>query len=102
VGFSYLAVPITASYLGLGSANNIFELGGGPVIMNFSGSGVVESNDEEVSAGASVTTVSLTGIAGYRHQPADGGFVFRIGLSPMLVFGGNFLPWGYMSFGAAF
>lgn len=102
VGLSYLAIPITASYLGLGTENNIFEVGGGPVIMNLSGSGLVETDDAEVSAGGSTTLVSLTGIAGYRHQPSDGGFVFRIGLSPMLVFGGNFLPWGYMSFGAAF
>jgi hypothetical protein len=102
VGLSYWAVPITASYLGIGSANNIFELGGGPVIMNFSGSGLVESGDEDVSAGGSVTTVALTGLAGYRHQPADGGFVFRVGLSPMMVLGANFLPWGYLSLGAAF
>jgi hypothetical protein len=102
VSFSYLAVPITASYLGIGSQNNCLELGGGPVIMNFKGSGLVKSNDESVSAGASVTTLALTGMAGYRHQPADGGFVFRIGVSPMMVLGANFVPWGYLSLGAAF
>lgn len=102
VSFSYLAVPITASYLGIGSQNNCLELGGGPVIMNFKGSGLVESNDEKVAAGASVTTLALTGMAGYRHQPSDGGFVFRIGVSPMMVFGANFVPWGYLSLGAAF
>lgn len=100
--FSYLAIPITASYLGIGSENNMLEVGGGPVIMNFSGSGLIESDDEEVQAGGSVTTVALTGIAGYRHQPADGGFVFRIGLSPLMVFNAGFLPWGYLSLGAAF
>jgi hypothetical protein len=100
--FSYLAIPITASYLVIGSENNMFEVGGGPVIMNFSGSGLIESDDEDVSAGGSVTTVALTGLAGYRHQPADGGFVFRIGLSPMMTFGAGFLPWGYLSLGAAF
>ncbi|HEU4583971.1 MAG TPA: hypothetical protein VFS67_37195 [Polyangiaceae bacterium] len=102
VSFSYLAIPITASYLGIGSQNNCLELGGGPVIMNFKGSGLIESNDESVSAGASVTTLALTGMAGYRHQPADGGFLFRIGVSPMMVFGANFVPWGYLSLGAAF
>ena len=100
--FSYLAIPITASYLGIGSPDNMLELGGGPVIMNFKGSGLVESNDEAVSGGASTTTVALTGLAGYRHQPADGGFVFRVGLSPMMVLGANFVPWGYLSLGAAF
>lgn len=100
--FSYLALPITVSYLGLGSENNMFELGGGGVIMNFSGSGIIESDDAEVSAGASVTTLALTGLAGYRHQPADGGFVFRLGLSPMMILGAGFLPTGYLSLGAAF
>jgi hypothetical protein len=102
VSFSYLAIPITASYLGIGSTDNMLELGGGPVIMNFKGSGIVESNDESVSAGGSVTTLALTGMAGYRHQPADGGFVFRVGASPMMVLGANFVPWGYLSLGAAF
>jgi hypothetical protein len=102
VSFSYLAIPITASYLGIGSQSNCLELGGGPVIMNFKGSGLVESNDESVAAGASVTTLALTGMAGYRHQPADGGFLFRIGVSPMMVLGANFVPWGYLSLGAAF
>ena len=100
--FSYLAIPITASYLGLGSQNNIFEVGGGAVIMNFSGDGVISSDDEDVDAGASVTTAALTGIAGYRYQPSDGGFVFRVGLSPLMTFGAGFLPWGYLSLGAAF
>jgi hypothetical protein len=100
--FSYLAIPITASYLGIGSTSNMLELGGGPVIMNFSGSGLVSSSDSAVKAGGSSTTVALTGMAGYRHQPADGGFVFRIGASPMVVLGANVLPWGYMSLCAAF
>jgi hypothetical protein len=84
--FSYLAIPITASYLGIGSKSNMLELGGGPVIMNLSGSGFVESDDEKVAAGGSYTTLALTALAGYRHQPEDGGFVFRIGASPEKIF----------------
>jgi hypothetical protein len=100
--FSYWAIPITASYMGIGSTSNMFEVGGGGVIMNVSGSGIVESSDESAEAGASFTTLALTALAGYRHQPADGGFVFRIGLSPEYVLGAGLLPWGYMSLGAAF
>ena len=101
--FSYLAIPITASYLGIGSKSNMLELGGGPVIMNLSGSGFVESDDADVAAGGSYTTLALTALAGYRHQPEDGGFVFRIGASPEKIFGApGILPWGYMSLGAAF
>jgi hypothetical protein len=100
--FSYIAIPITASYLGLGSESNMFEVGGGGIIMNFKGSGLVESSDASAGASASHTTLGLTAMAGYRHQPADGGFVFRIGASPVMPLGAGFLPWGYMSLGAAF
>jgi hypothetical protein len=99
--FSYWAVPITVSYLGIGSDSNMLEVGGGPVIMNVKGSGVVET-DETASAEASATLFAMTGMVGYRHQPADGGFVFRIGASPVMVFDAGLLPWGYLSLGAAF
>jgi len=100
--FSYWAVPLTVSYLGIGSRSNMLELGGGPVIMHVKGSGVIEAEGEGGEAGASATLFSLTALAGYRHQPADGGFVFRIGASPVMAFGAGVLPWGYLSLGAAF
>jgi hypothetical protein len=100
--FSYWAVPLTVSYLGIGSTSNMLELGGGPVIMHVQGSGVVEVEDDSGQAGASATVFSMTALAGYRHQPADGGFVFRIGASPVMAFGAGLLPWGYLSLGAAF
>jgi hypothetical protein len=100
--FSYWAVPITVSYLGIGSENNMLEVGGGPVIMNVSGSGVVETDDTATGAEASATVFAMTGMVGYRHQPADGGFVFRVGASPVMAFGAGLLPWGYLSLGAAF
>lgn len=100
--FSYWAIPLTVSYLGIGSDTHMLEVGGGGAIVNFSGSGLLESDDQEVGAGASVTTGALTALVGYRRQPADGGFVFRVGLSPMMAFEGGFLPWGYLSLGAAF
>jgi hypothetical protein len=101
--FSYWAVPLTVSYLGIGSENNMFEVGGGGVLMNVKGSGLVDASGEAGASGsASSTMIALTALAGYRHQPADGGFVFRIGLSPEMVIGSGFLPWGYLSLGAAF
>jgi len=102
-GFSYWAIPLTVSYLGIGSENNMFEVGGGGVIMNVTGSGLVEASGEVDSSGnVSSTMVGMTALAGYRHQPADGGFVFRVGASPVMVMGSGFLPWGYLSLGAAF
>jgi hypothetical protein len=100
--FSYWAVPLTVSYLGIGSENNMLEVGGGPIIMNVSGSGVIETDDTKTGAEASATVFAMTGMVGYRHQPSDGGFVFRIGASPVMAFGAGFLPWGYLSLGAAF
>ena len=102
--FSYWAVPLTVSYLGIGSENNMFEVGGGGVLMDVKGEGLVDAKGENVDAEGNVDTMlfGLTALAGYRHQPADGGFVFRVGLSPVMVFGSGFLPWGYLSLGAAF
>lgn len=100
--FSYLAIPLTVSYLGIGSAANIFEVGGGGTFMRVEGSGVVDSGEDSVSGGGSVTVMALTGIAGYRHQDPEGGFVFRIGVSPLVLTTGDVLPWGYLSLGAAF
>jgi hypothetical protein len=103
--FSYWSLPITASYLGIGSENNMLELGGGPVLMHLSGSGFVKAADTSGGANLSVTTLAMTGMAGYRHQPSDGGFVFRVGASPVVIFGkqyGGVIPTGYLSLGAAF
>lgn len=100
--FAYWAVPLTVSYLGIGSDSNMLEVGGGPVIMNIKGSGVVETDETASGAEASATVFAMTGMLGYRHQPADGGFVFRVGASPVMAFGAGFLPWGYLSLGAAF
>jgi len=101
--FSYFAIPITASYLGIGSASNMLELGGGPVIVHFSGSGILEADEAGTEVDASYTMLGLTGMVGYRHQPDDGGFVFRIGASPMKVFGVPYIiPEAYISLGAAF
>lgn len=100
--FSYWTVPLTVSYLGIGSDSSMLELGGGPVIMNVKGSGLVETDETASGAEASATLFALTGMVGYRHQPADGGFVFRVGASPVMTFGVGVLPWGYLSFGAAF
>jgi len=51
-------------------------------------------------------------IAGYRYQPRDGGFNFRVGASPLIGKGLGLnsnnpsaigvLPWGYLSFGWTF
>lgn len=81
--------PVMVSYLGYGSANHRYELGVGAVI----------------SDGNLRTEILPTGLIGYRYQPVDGGFLFRVGAvllvgikdeSPIV------LPWPYLSLGATF
>jgi hypothetical protein len=90
--------PITASYLA-GAGNHRLEIGGGPVFALVS----AEVNDGvQGVSGSGLAT--LTGIFGYRYQPADGGFNFRIAFTPAIVVHGDepFLPWGGMSFGYSY
>ncbi|HVU04780.1 MAG TPA: hypothetical protein VHE30_23670 [Polyangiaceae bacterium] len=94
---SYLTVPVTVSYLGIGSKKHIFELGGGATIAHV-GAGASTLVD---SASASATVVIPTLLAGYRIQPPDGGFFFKIGASPMIV-QGTLVPWGYLALGGVF
>jgi hypothetical protein len=98
---SIMSIPLTVSYLGIGSLSNMLEVGGGGAILRIAGDSFI-SGDDAASASASVTALSLSPLAGYRHQAPDGGFVFRVGVSPIIVLGGGTLPWGYMSFGAGF
>src|SRR5258708_14446344 len=105
---SFIAIPITASYLGVCSGNHGLELGGGITIWNVSGTGSGSG-----WAGAANGFIPIgTAIVGYRYQPRDGGFNFRVGASPLFgkglglnannptAFG--FLPLGYINLGWTF
>jgi hypothetical protein len=96
---AFLAVPITVSYLGLGTLKHMFELGGGATILYVGGAADF--------VGGNKTSGSATGVAGvlilgYRYQPPDGGFFLRAGLSPLISSVGSFLPWPYVGLGATF
>lgn len=94
---SFTTIPVTVSYLGIGSATHIFELGAGASILHMSAG----AHALGVEADGSATTALGTLIIGYRMQPADGGFMLRTGISP--VFGhGIFLPWPYLALGGTF
>jgi hypothetical protein len=45
--------------------------------------------------------VGGTATIGYRYQPYDGGFLFRIGFTPVFA-SSTFFPWGGISFGLTF
>ena len=94
---SLVTVPLTLSYLGIGSKKHMFEVGAGATVIHAS------AGFDSLGSSGSASTTFLMGdlILGYRLQPPAGGFMLRAGLSP--IFGhGVFFPWPYLSLGAAF
>lgn len=91
-----VTAPVMLNYT-VGGKNHRAEIGAGATLVymsaSASGSGVSSSGEGVAALG--------TGVVGYRYSPADGGFVFRAGFTP-LVGKGGFLPWGGMSFGGTF
>jgi hypothetical protein len=99
---SFITVPITVSYLGIGSVRNIFEVGAGATIMNMGAGASVFGDGNKASGSASLTIVRPTVLAGYRYQPEDGGFFFKVGMSGIVDFGLPVLPLPYLSLGGTF
>jgi hypothetical protein len=89
--FSLTAIPLGVNYIGIGGTHSHLELGGGATIVVINGDSFLGD-----SAGA-----FGWGLVGYRLQPPDGGFNFRVGALPLI---GDFgvYPYGYLSFGATF
>ncbi len=89
--------PVTLNYL-LGSGSHQLELGAGAVIVNVSESEIFEFLFEGEGSG-----VAVTGTFGYRLQPQDGGYVFRLVLTPLFgYFDSGFIPWFGVSLGYSF
>jgi hypothetical protein len=101
-GASWVSLPVTVSYLGIGGLKHMFEVGAGVSINYFSAS---VSFAGAGSSSASATDVYGVVILGYRYQPPDGGFFLRAGVSPIFgggASGGFFLPWPHLGLGATF
>lgn len=94
---TWLGVPLSVSYVGIGSAKHSFEVGAGITIHHFGGS----VNTLGVESSDSATKVLGHAILGYRYQPVSTGFFLRAGLSP-IVGSGVFLPWPHVGLGATF
>ncbi len=100
---SFIAVPITVSYLGIGSKRNMLELGAGATIWHVGAGGSTFEAKSSTSASESATFALPVAIVGYRYQPPNGGFLFRAGVSPL--FAGSslpVLPWPYLALGGTF
>ncbi|MES1174892.1 MAG: hypothetical protein ABUL62_11245 [Myxococcales bacterium] len=97
---SLITVPLTVTYLGIGSKKNMFEMGGGVTIVHASaGANSFAFSDSKTNDTATLLLGNL--VFGYRLQPPDGGFMLRVGLSP--IFGaGAFIPLPYLALGGTF
>ena len=95
---SILLLPVMVNRL-FGDGAGRFELGLGPMFVAASGSGrnIEGVQDFDVSA---FGIGGVTSTVGYRYQPEDGGFVFRIGLTPF--WSERPQLWGGLSLGVAF
>ena len=84
--------PISLNYLA-GEGSSKFELGAGVTI-------VTGTADWFGVKGSGSAIAGIFNI-GYRYQPPEGGFLFRIGLTPIVSSTGVH-PWGGLSIGMAF
>lgn len=91
---SLLLVPVMVNYL-VGSGSSRLEIGAGITVGQAGGNleGVGEFSEGGVGA--------FTSTIGYRLQPTDGGFLLRVGFTPLFVSQGV-LPWAGLSLGATF
>jgi hypothetical protein len=102
---SFFTIPVIASYLGVSSGNHVLELGAGGTAIYVSGSA---TSGNAFAAGSGMTALG-TALIGYRRQPVDGGFQFRVGIEALVGKGLSFsnpdptkfgvLPWMYLSLG---
>lgn len=97
----FTGFPVALNYLA-GEGNSRLEFGAGvvPMFLSVEGEGIFGGRIR-----GKATLFSETAAVGYRYQPIDGGFVFRIGFTPLFI---NFnkvhavILTGGLSFGAAF
>ena len=87
-------IPVMANYL-VGTGSHRLELGGGPVVL------AAAANTEAFGEFADAGLAGVTTTFGYRYQPLDGGFVFRIGVNPFYS-DKRLQLWGGVSLGYAF
>jgi hypothetical protein len=101
---SIFTIPLTLSYLGIGTKKNMLELGLGATILHAGAGATTINTSSSSTANGSATLVLPDAIVGYRFQPPHGGFLFRAGLSPIIFASGSLpvLPWPYVALGGTF
>ena len=99
---SILTIPLTLSYLGIGSKQNIFELGAGATILHAGAGASTIDTSSSTTASGSATVVLPHVVIGYRFMPPGGGFLFRAGISAIVAGDPVILPWPYVALGGVF
>ena len=97
VGLSVLTVPLGVNYLASKDNRNYFETGAG-----FTYAAASLSSDSCFVDGKNSINVFGHLNLGYRLQPINGGFVFRVAINPLISSGGLFPFYGGVSFGYKF
>lgn len=96
---SWVTIPVTFSYLGIGGGSAKLELGAGAAFTRISGASTTSIGDE-IEAGVFVPLASF--IAGLRIAPPGGGFNFKLAFTPFWHPDTDFTPWGGLAFGVGF
>lgn len=76
-GLTVFVIPLGLNYLAGNKAPHYFEIGAGATILTVSSSGF-----------GGATGVAFVPTAGYRYQPLEKGFTFRLFVSPWIAGGG--------------
>ncbi len=97
-----IILPVMANYL-LGSGNSKLEIGAGVDVLMMRDEMYGDLEPLPSARIRNTSGVLLIGSLGYRYQPTDGGFHFRIAASPILTpTTGFFIPSVGISFGSCF
>lgn len=90
-------VPVQLAFVS--NTTHALELGAGATLVKDNGtSGLQPYNTNETGT----SRIAASFVVGYRYQPIERGFLFRIGFTPFVGYNGRFLPFGGISFGYAF
>jgi hypothetical protein len=92
VSESATSAPLTLSWFPFGASSSKLEIGAGLSYIDLT---------KSVRGFPQVNSIGYAGIIGYRYEDEAGGFLFRVGFTPIILLGG-FYAWGGASLGYAF
>ncbi len=90
-------VPVQLAFVS--NATHALELGAGATFVKDNGASGLELDTKNDTSNSEI---AASFVVGYRYQPIEHGFLFRVGFTPFVGSNGRFLPFGGISFGYAF